>query len=152
MAAKGGQQPQPKWLIDTHGMREALTTSSNSVRVAVIEAIENGEMLILKRVSEELSGLYPELWEDFKDIRKGRYVQITIAAINAASTSAETYGAPLIGSIPGKEHFQAVACACMKKCTLVTAGKAYENAKTILKKCKLSPDAAVSVSDWASKG
>lgn len=142
--ASGGKAPLPaKWMIDTHGMKEALTTSSNSHRAAIIDAIENGRMLILKTVSEEIKELFPELWESFKSIKNKKYKTISITAIRAASTLQESYGAPILGSIPTKEHFQAVAMAGIEKCKLVTSGKALSHCQHIQKKCKLPINAAV---------
>lgn len=142
--------PQAQWLIDTHGVIEALTTKSNSLRDAVIGAIEGGEMLILKRVSDEISASYPELWDDFKAIKKRKYVQITVPVIMTASTMAETYGSSLLGGVPTKEHFQAVACARREKCTLVSSAKALSDCQSIAKKCGLPGTSVVSVSAFAA--
>lgn len=129
--------PEPKWVIDLHGMKEALTTRVNSARVAVIEAIQNGEMLILKSVSKDLKSLYPHLWDDFKAIAPKKYLATTVATIGVATQLMESYGSSLIGSIPTFEHFEALASARLKKCKLVSAGKALSHCNGISKKCGL---------------
>ncbi|TAV64355.1 hypothetical protein [Rhizobium leguminosarum] len=136
---------KPKWIIDTHGMREALSTSSNKIRAAVIDAIESGEMLLLKAVSDELKKLYPDLWDDFKEIKNKKYHATTVPAIHAASLLTEKYGASILGSVPTREHFQAVAVARILKCKLVSAGKALTNCQGICTKCGLPSNSAVSL-------
>ena len=151
MAAKSDEQADPAWLIDTHGMVEALKTKNNQIRNAVIDAIEDGSMLILKSVSDEIKSLYPELWVDFKTIKKrSRYVPVKVEAIKAAGTLQHTYGAPIFGSIPTKEHFQAVACARLKKCTLVSSAKALKHCENIANKCGLPADTVSSLKDFAA--
>jgi len=150
MAAKTEKQADPAWLIDTHGMIEALKTKNNQIRNAVIDAIEDGTMLVLRSVSEEIKSLYSDLWDDFKAIKKGsRYVPVTVEAIKAAGTLQHTYGAPIFGSIPTKEHFQAVACARLKKCTLISSEKALKHSESIAKKCGLPADTVSSLKSFA---
>lgn len=133
----------PKWVIDLHGVKEALTTSSNQVRASVIDAIQSGEMLVLRSVSDELHAAYPKIWDDFKDIKPRKYLTPTLSTINTASQLVEAYGASLIGSIPTFEHFEAVAAAKMTKCKLVTAGKALNHCSSIASKCKLPSDTVI---------
>lgn len=134
---------KPKWLIDTHGMKAALTTSSNKIRTAVIDAIECGEMLILKTVSDELKKMYPELWNDFKAIKNKKYEHVSVGVIHAAGALMESYGSSILGSVPGKEHFQAIAAARLLKCKLVSGDKGLANCERISSKCKLPNDSVV---------
>lgn len=145
----GGIKPEPKWLIDTHGMLEALTTKSNSVKSAIIAAIESGEMLILKPVSAELKAAYPHVWDDFKAIQNRKYHPIGVADIKAASALTEGYGSSLLGSIPSKEHFQAVAAARLRGLTLVSYRKALKHYEAIARKCSLPADTCSAVADFA---
>lgn len=147
----GGQKGEATalWLIDTHGMVDALTTKNNKVRNAVIDAIEGRKMLILKSVSDEISSLYPELWDDFKSIKKGRYVSANVETIKAAGTLQQTYGAPIFGSVPTKEHFQAVACARLQQLRLVSSAKALSNCEAIAKKCGLPSETVASLETFS---
>lgn len=129
--------PQPTWVIDLYGMKEALTTRVNSARVAVIDAIQSGEMLIMRSVSNDLKCMYPELWDDFKAISPKKYLPTNVATIATATQLMEMYGGSLVGSIPTFEHFEALAAARMKKCKLVSAGKAFSHCNAITKKCGL---------------
>lgn len=135
----------PQWAIDTHGMIEALTTTKNSARAAVLEAIETGKMLILRPVSDELKKLRPDLWDDFKAITGKKYLHVSVKAVFAATMLSEQYGASLLGSIPSGEHFEAVAAAKASGCKLVSAGKALGHCQDIASKCKLHAQTAVPI-------
>jgi hypothetical protein len=140
MAAASKKPPVVKWVIDTHGMLAALRSKKNSVRVAVIDAIESGEMQILKSVSKELSALYPDDYENFKAIKNKKYLQVTVANKAAAGSLMERYGSGILGSIPTIEHFQAVAASIKAGCKLVSSGKAFTHCTAIAAKCKLGND------------
>lgn len=135
--------PGPKWVIDLHGMREALATTKNSIKVAVVDAIENGDMHIFRNVSDDLKDLYPDLYDQFKTIKNKKYLKVSVAAAAAASSIAENYGASLLGSIPTMEHFEAVAAALKEGAILVSAGKALSDCTNIVKKCDLDTGAVI---------
>jgi hypothetical protein len=139
-------KPLPKWVIDTHGMVDALTTTQNSARDAVFTAIASGEMLILKSVSDEISKLYDHLWDDFKTLTGKKYLHVTVAMVQTATTLSEVYGASPLGSMPSGAHFEAVSAARSKGCTLVSAGKALTHCSDIAKKCGLPPNSVVPIS------
>lgn len=116
-----GAKPKPtaEWVIDTHGMIEALTTKRNSVRAAVIDAIQNGSMLILKPVSAELKEAFPDLYIQLQSIKPKKYLTLTVPMFAAAATLTEAYGpGRILGSIPSSAHFEAVAAARLEGCTL----------------------------------
>jgi hypothetical protein len=137
--------PAAAMAIDTHGMIAALTTKQNSVRVAVIDAIESGTMMVLKPVSDEMKKLRPDLWDDFKDIKNKKYLHVSVKAVLAATMLSEQYGASILGSIPSGEHFEAVAAARTHGCKLVSSGKALGHCTDIAKKCGLPPDSVVAI-------
>src|SRR6185369_2247077 len=135
---QAAEKPEPSMVIDLYGVREALTTSSNSARAAVIDAIQSGEMVILRSVSHELKDLFPELWDDFKAISPKKYLHSTAGTISVGTQLMERYGGSLLGAIPTFDHFEAVAAARMKKCKLVSGGKALAHCKDIGSKCQLN--------------
>jgi hypothetical protein len=126
-------------------MREALTTSSNSARAAVIDAIQSGEMLIVRSVSDDIKNLYPPLWDHFKAIKPRKYAHSTGATIDAATHLMERYGSSLLGSVPTFETFEALAIARLKKCKLVSGGKAQADCKKIASKCGLPSGSVVGI-------
>lgn len=128
----------PSWLIDSHGMIEALTTTKNSIRVAVIDAIQNGSMLVLKSVSNELKEAYPDIYIQLQAINPRKYLTPTVSMIASAATLAETHGSSLLGSIPSASYFLAVAAAQMSNCKLVSHGKGLTHCSAIAKKCQLA--------------
>jgi hypothetical protein len=136
--AKVNVAPTVKWVIDTHGMLAALRSRTNSSKVAIIDAIECGEMQLLKGVSKELCELYPDEYEDFKQIKNKKYMQITVPTMEAAGVLMQRYGSSIWGSIPGKEHFHSLAAAMKAGCKLVTSGKAHSNCNSIVKRCNLA--------------
>ena len=148
-SAKNAGKAKPQWVIDTHGVRESLTTSSNSLRTAIIDAIESGEMLILKGVSDEIKKLYPDLWGAFKAIERKTYLTITVSVVQTASALMEEFGSSLLGSVPSREHFEAVAAARMQGCKLVSSARAFANCKKIADKCLgIKSGAFVSLQDY----
>lgn len=142
MAKSGTSKPTVKWVIDTHGILAALRSKKNSVKAAIIDAIECGEMQLMKNVSKELSESYPAEYEDFKNIKNKKYVQISVATKETSAVLMQSYGSSIWGSIPTKDNFQSLATALKAGCKLVTSGKSYANCGAIVKKCKL-PDCAV---------
>lgn len=138
MAKPKKPKPVIKWVIDTHGMLAVLRSKKNSVRVAVIDAIERGEMQILKHVSKEICELYPTEYEDFKTIKNKKYLQILVETKEASAVLMQRYGSSIWGSIPSQENFLAVAAALKAGCKLVTSGKSHSNCGGIVKKCKLN--------------
>ncbi|GAA0673248.1 hypothetical protein FHT00_001580 [Sphingomonas insulae] len=147
MATSPPATVQPLWLIDLHGMVEALTSRVNSVRASVISAIQSGEMLIIKSVSAQLKALYPHLWGTFSAIKPRKYAKSTMSVIAAATQYAESYGSSLLGSIPMFEHFEAVALAEANGCRLVSASTAHKHCRKIVKKCALSSNTVATVQD-----
>jgi hypothetical protein len=130
MAAQNKGKPTPKWVIDLHGIKEALTTRSNA-KARVIDAIESGEMLVMRSVQTELAAAFPALWADFVAIKPKKYVDTKIAAYELAGQLQEGHGSSVLGGIPDFAHFEAVAVARLNKCTLVSAGKALNHCTTI---------------------
>ena len=137
----------PKWVIDTHGIIDALTTRQNSAHVAVIDAIECGEMVVLKPVSAEIKNLYPQYWDDFIAINNKKYVPVTVTIVQASVMLAEAYGASILGSMPSGAHFEAVATAAAAGAKLVSAGKALGHCKEIVRRCSLPTGSAVSIAN-----
>lgn len=138
MAKPKKPKPVVKWVIDTHGMLAVLRSKKNSVRAAVIDAIERGEMQILKHVSKEICELYPDEYEDFKAIKNKKYLHILVETKEASGVLMQRYGSSFWGSIPTQENFQAIAAALKAGCRLVTSGKSFSNCGNIVKKCKLN--------------
>jgi hypothetical protein len=136
--AKTKPKQSAQWVIDTRGVIEALTTSKNSVRAAIIDAIQNGSMLILKPASHELKEAFPDIYEQFQDIKPKKYLSLTVPMLAAAAALTEAYGpGRLLGSFPSSAHFEAVAATRLVSCTLVTSGKSLTHCSAIAKKCGL---------------
>jgi hypothetical protein len=132
---KAAKKVSPEWVIDTHGLRDALRSKSNSIKSAVIDAITSGRMLILKPVSKEFSDMYEDLYTELQTIKPRTYAQISVEASAHAGVMMDAYGARILGGNPQVEHFEALAVAHMKACTLITAGKALKECKSIVAKC-----------------
>jgi len=135
MAAPSKSKPRPKWVIDLHGIRETLTTRSNAAKASVIEAIQSGEMLIMRSVSDELRAAFPGLWADFNAIKPRKYFTPTMAVYAAAGSMQAAHGTSLLGGMPDYAHFEAVAAARIQKCKLISGGKALGHCKDIAVKC-----------------
>ncbi len=146
MAALSKSGLTPQWVIDLHGIKEALTTRSN-VRARIIDAIESGEMLVMRSVQEELRAAFPDLWTDFAEIKPKKYVDTPLAVYTAAVQLQEMHGSSVLGGIPSFSHFEAVALARSKKCKLISAGKALSECKDIAKKCGIPNSDVAGVSD-----
>lgn len=135
MAAPPKSKLQPKWVIDLHGIREALTTRSNAAKARIIDAIQSGEMLIMRSVSDELSAAFPALWDDFTAIKPRKYFTSTMAVYAAAGSMQAAHGTSLLGGMPDYAHFEAVAAARIQKCKLISGGKALGHCQDIAAKC-----------------
>lgn len=135
--AKKPAKASPKWVIDLHGMKEALTTKKNSVRSAIVDAIECGDMHILRHVSPELKELYPGVYADFQQIKNKKYVTVSVAAGAAAAIMMESSGANPLGGMPLVDRFEALAAARTTGCCLVSAGKAHSDCVTIARQNSL---------------
>jgi hypothetical protein len=139
---------KPRWLIDTHGMRDALKTKKNSVRDAVISAIESGEMHILKAVSAELKDLYPEIYPDFQAIKKKKYVPVSVAASAAAAMMMEVCNVSPLGSVLPVDRFESLAASRILGSVLVSSGKACTDAAAIAKSNSLPNGAVIDVESF----
>lgn len=146
MAAPAKGKPVPKWVIDLHGIREALTTKSNA-KALIIDAIQSGEMLVMRSVQDELKDLYEDLWTAFVDIKPKKYVNTTPAVSDVAAQLQEAHGCSVLGGVPSFAHFEAVALARTQKCQLVSAGKGLNDCKGIAKSCGLPVDTVVGIGD-----
>ena len=133
-------KPEPKWIIDLHGIKEALTTRSNA-KAQILDAIQSGEMLVMRSVQHELK-VYEHLWPDFVALKGKKYVDTTVAISAVAGQLQEAHGSSVLGGVPSFAHFEAVALARIKKLKLVSAGKGLSDCKQIASKCGL-PDAEI---------
>lgn len=136
MAAPPKSKPQPKWIIDLHGIKEALTTRSNA-KARILDAIQSGEMLVMRSVQHELRDLYEHLWPDFVAIKGKKYVDTTVAVSAIAAQLQEAHGSSVLGGVPSFAHFEAVALARTKELKLVSAGKGLNDCKQIADNCGL---------------
>lgn len=128
----------PKYVIDTYGLRSALTSKQKGLKNAVINSIQNGEMLILKSVSKELKENDPEVYEDMQCISPKKYLAVDVATSKAAAVLVDSHGGSrLFGLTPPIDRFRALAAARIKKLILITDGKALKDCQGIVHKCKL---------------
>ena len=132
--SKPKPKPKPKWVIDLHGIKEALTSRSNA-KARIIDAIKSGEMVVMRSVQEELCAAFPEIWPDFVMIKPKKYQDTPMAVYDAAGQLQGMHGSSLLGGIPDFAHFEAVALARSMKCKLISAGKALTHCKSIARKC-----------------
>lgn len=146
MAAASTGAVTPKWVIDLHGLKDALTTTSNSAKARVIDAIRTGEMLVMRSVQAELKNVYPDLWPVFVAIKPKTYLNSTVANYAAATALQEMHGSGVLGGLPTFAHFEAVAVARSNKCKLVSAGKALKDCKQIAKGCGIPHSDVVDIS------
>lgn len=145
MAASTKSKPHPKWVIDLHGIKEALTSRSNA-KARVIDAIQSGEMVVMRSVQGELAAAYPDIWPDFAAIKPKRYQDTPMAVYDAAGQLQGMHGSSLLGGIPGFAHFEAVALSRSLQCKLVSAGKALSDCKSIANKCGIPSKDIVDIS------
>jgi hypothetical protein len=145
MAAPSKSAPTPRWIIDLHGMKEALTTRSNA-KARIIDALTSGEMWVVRSVQDDLK-IYESLWPDFAAIKRKKYVDAPPSVAAMAAAMQEANGSSLLGSVPSFAHFEAIALARSKKCKLVTAGKALTDCHSIAGKCGLPASDIVGISD-----
>lgn len=131
-------KPKPKYVIDAHGLRAALTTTQNSVRNAVITAIQNGEMLILKPASKELKENDPDVYDDMQTISSKKYLPLDVSTSKAAAVLVDKHGGSrLFGITPPIDRFRALAAAGLHKLVLISDGKALKDCQAIIAKCNL---------------
>lgn len=131
--AASAQPPAPKWLIDLPGMVDALRSRSN-LRARIIDAIEAGEMLIKRNVSKLLKESYPDLYKDFKGIKRKKYATPSARDDALAAHLQESYRGT-IGGIPTYEQFQSVSVAKRLKCSLITAGNSLNRCAAVAISC-----------------
>lgn len=145
--AKAKSKPLAQYVIDTHGLRAALTTSSNSVRTAIISAIETGKMLILKPASKELKENDPEVYDDLQALSSKKYLPICVDVNKATAALVEAHGGGrLFGTTPPIDRFRAIAAARRSKLVLVTDGKSLKDCLSIATKCNLPAGCVVAPS------
>lgn len=145
MATSSKSTPEPKWIIDLHGIKEALSSRSNA-KARIIDAIKSGEMWVMRSVQQDLK-IFENLWSDFAAIRPKKYVDTPASVSAAAASMQEANGSSLLGGVPSFAHFEALALARSKKCKLVTAGKGMSDCHSIAKKCSLPQAGIVGISD-----
>ena len=139
-----------KYLIDLHGLREAFSTKNNHVRVAVIDAIEAGELLIVRSASDELKDIDEPAYESFQSsVSKKKYIKTASKHEATAASLINSYGASIFGVSPPAARFEAVAVCVCEKLDLVTSGKSHSECKKIVSKCKLSKPKVLSVDEFA---
>lgn len=127
-----------EYVIDAYGLRSALTTTQNSVRNAIIDAIKSGRMLILKPVSKELKENDPNIYAEMQTISSKRYLAVDVSANKAAAALVQAHGGSrFFGMTPPLDRFQALAAARLNKLVLITDGKALKECLSIVGKCKL---------------
>ncbi|WP_443970428.1 hypothetical protein [Sphingobium sp. CR28] len=147
MVAQSKSKPTPQWVIDLHGIKEALTTRSNAVRARIRDAIQSGEMLVMRSVQNELKNGFPDLWKEFVTIKPRTYVDTGMAGYAAATALQESHGSSLLGGMPSFAHFEAVTVARSNGCQLVSAGKALSHCLSIAKKCGLPKGGIAEITD-----
>lgn len=133
MHSRSDTSQQVVWLIDLHGLYDALSSRSNS-KARVLDAIKAGEMKVIASAGQELKELYPELWDDFSDIKVRKYEKPSKFDHDLAAHLQEMYGSSIIGGIPTYDQFIAIAMAARLGANLVTAGKAKKRCDQILQK------------------
>jgi hypothetical protein len=147
MAASSNGGAAPKWVIDLHGIKETLTTRSNT-KSQIIDAIQKGEIVIMRSVQSELSAVYPDLWDDFVGIKPKKYIDTPMAAHALAAQLQELHGTSVLGGIPDFTKFEAIALAHSKKLKIISGGKALTDCKAIVSKCGLQSGGIIGVADF----
>lgn len=135
----------PKWIIDLHGIKEALTTRANA-KTRIIDAIRSGEIWVMRSVQDQLK-IFEHLWPQFAAIKPKKYVDTPYSVAATAASMQEANGSSLLGGVPSFAHFEALALARSKRCKLITAGKGMSDCQDIAKKCGLPQADIVSIGD-----
>lgn len=132
--ARRREVPEYQWLIDTHGLKAVLESRNNALRVAVFDAIQSGQMRLLRSVRREIEG-FDGLLPQFNAILGKRYVDITVTAQSRSAVLMEAYGANPIGGIPQAATFDAIALAMTHGVQLVSSGKSLRRCERIVQRC-----------------
>lgn len=126
--------PDFRWVIDTHGLKAVLESPRNALRASIIDAIQSGQMRLLRSVAKEIE-MYDHLRGELQQIRPKRYVDVSVAAQARSGILMEQFGASPFGGQPMVEHFEAVAATISDGFQLVTAGKALRQCSRIVDRC-----------------
>jgi hypothetical protein len=122
-----------EWIIDLHGLREAIRGSSNSV----IAALDAGTMTVRAGVVKQLQDIAPDEYSKFQSlVGRRRYLRPTLADFRRSQVLLEMYGATVFGP-PDVHFFEVIAICLNRELKVVSTGKAYDTYRKILKKCGL---------------
>lgn len=143
---KAAAKPAPKWIIDLHGVLDALSSGA-ATKSKVVDAIKSGEMLVMRSVQADLKNAFPDAWEEFADIKGKKYVDTTVAITSVAAQMQEAHGSSILGGVPSFAHFEAVALARSQKCKLVSAKKGLSDCQSIAKSNGLPKSDIIKIKD-----
>lgn len=143
---------EPKYLLDTYGLREAFTTNDNAIRSSVISSLEKGDLAIMRSASDDLKGIDEDAYKDFQaSVKSKKYIKTLNKHEAIRASLMNKFGANLFGRSPSPECFEAISICRKEGLTFVTSGKNLVDSKKITAKCKLSGVGTISLSDFASQ-
>lgn len=146
MGRGSDQEPHLQWLIDLHGLYEALSSRSNA-RARILDAIAAGEMKVIHSAGAELKDAYPELWDEFSKIKVRKYEKPIKKDHELASHLQQVFRASILGGIPTYDQFLSLAMCARLKTRLVTAGNAKKRSLSICRDTKTTLTTVASISD-----
>ena len=146
MGGKKDSRPPIKWLMDLHGLKDAMSGGGNAHAV-VADAIESGEMKVIRKAGDELKAAYPELWDAFTSITGRKYEKPTKADHELAAHLQQMHDAPILGGIPTYDQFLAMAMCARLECRLLTSGKAHKRSIEIAKSASISKQTIATLAD-----
>lgn len=146
MVARSADEPQIKWLMDLHGLVDALSSGKNAI-ATLADAIKSGELKVIGPAGPELQNAFPELWDDFAEMRTRKYAKPQKADHELAAHLQQMYKAPILGGIPSYDQFLAMAMCARFKCRLITSGKAFKRSLDICKNASIAKDTVATLAD-----
>lgn len=140
-----------KYLIDLHGLREALNSKSNKIRDSFVDALNSGELKVMRSASKELQDIDEDAYKDFQSVKKTSvYIKTTVADDALQATLMSRNGTNFWGAAPPPDRFLTLALCIRENLILVSAGKALRDTKKISKDCSLTAPDILSLADFAS--
>ena len=145
-----GKKASAQYLIDLHGLREALNSKSNEIRNSFIDALNSGELKVIRSASNELKDIDEKAYKDFQNVKEvNPYVTPTAADAALQSSLMSRNGTNIFGAAPPPDRFLALAICIREKLILLSAGKALKECRKITKDCSMSMPNILSLAEFS---
>lgn len=134
----------PQYVLDLHGLRDALHTGNSNV----LAGIEDGSIAIFRRAREDLEKSYPDLYDQFRSISARKiYIDISVGHKAAAAALLESYGASIFSAKPAIAAFHHLAASQAEGLVLISSGKGFADVQQIAAKCGIGHNSITRAAD-----